>query len=129
MSVDPTEPTGGRVFIAFDSAEMLTWEPTWTQIDSYANLVTSYTIDRGRQYELDHTDVGRAVVSIADVAGILDPTNGSGPYFGQIEPLKQIALCRYNPVAGAWYTRYRGWIEELTYDFDPSQKVNRLTTA
>jgi hypothetical protein len=129
VSVDPTEPTGGRVFIALDPTEMLTWEPTWTQLDSHANLVTSYTIDRGRQYELDHTDVGRAVVSIADVNGILDPTNGSGPYFGQIEPLKQIALCRYNPVAGAWYTRYRGWIEELTYDFDPSGQVNRLTMA
>lgn len=36
---------------------------------------------------------------------------------------------RRNPVNGVWYTRYRGFVEELDYSFDPSQKVNRLTVT
>ena len=58
---DPT----GRFLIAFDDPT-LEPDPTWTRIDSYPHLVTSYTIDRGRQYELDRTDTGRATVQIAD---------------------------------------------------------------
>jgi hypothetical protein len=120
-------PTG-RFCLAFDDPT-LTWSPTWTRIDSNPNLVTSYTIDRGRQYELDRTDVGRAQVSIADVDGILDPTNSSGPYYGKIEPLLQAVISRRNPMDGTWYTRYRGFVEELDYVFDPSQRVNRLVVG
>jgi hypothetical protein len=123
-AVSPTGPTG-RFHLAFGQPT-LTWTPTWTRIDSYDSLVTSYTIDRGRQYELDRTDVGRAVVQIADRNGILDPTNSSGPFYGQIQPLLQALVCRQNPVTGSWYTRFRGFVEELDYSFDPSQRVNRL---
>jgi hypothetical protein len=34
---------------------------------------------------------------------------------------------RWNPVTAAWVTRFRGFIEEMDYSFDPSQQVNRLT--
>ena len=68
----------GRFNIAFDDPT-LTWEPTWTRLDNTDNLVTSYTIDRGRQYELDTTDTGRATVEITDTDGILDPTNPPAP--------------------------------------------------
>ena len=92
-------------------------------------MVTSYTIDRGRQLEFDRTDTGRATVEIADVDGILDPTNPTGPYYGQIEPLLQAVIQVRNPVDGVWYPRFRGWIDELDYSFDPSQQVNRLTVS
>lgn len=104
----------------------MTWAPTWTRIDNHDNLVTSYTIDRGRQYELDRTDVGRATVQIADRDGILDPTNPSGAYH-TIRPLMHIALGRHDPVADSWHTRFRGFIAELDYSFHPSQQVNMLT--
>src|SRR4029077_3877890 len=48
------------------------------------------------------------------------------PYYSQIEPLIQIALGRWNPVTDTWYTRYRGFVEDYDYSFDPSQQVNRL---
>jgi hypothetical protein len=127
---DPT----GRFLIAFDDPT-LEPTPTWTRIDSYPNLVTSYTIDRGRQYELDRTDTGRATVQVADPDGILDPTNPFGPFWDdtahdtKIRPLLQATLGRYNPVTDTWYTRYRGFIEELDYTFDPSQRFNRLTVT
>jgi hypothetical protein len=102
-------------------------DPTWTRIDSTDNLVASYTIDRGRQYELDQTDTGRASVVINDVDGILDPTNAVGPYYGQIEPLLQIAIALHNPVSDNWKPLFRGFIEDFDYTVDPSLKVNRLT--
>jgi hypothetical protein len=104
----------------------LTWAPTWTRIDSHPSLVASYTIDRGRQYELDRTDTGRATVAINDTHGILDPTNPDGPYYGKIEPLLQAIICRWNPVTDVWWSRFRGFIEDYDYVFDPSQQVNQL---
>ena len=118
-------PTG-VLSLAFDD-DSLVWDPTWTRIDSTPNLVASAQIDRGRQYELDRTDTGRATVSINDVDGVLDPTNSSGPYYGLIEPLVQAVICRHDPVRNAWRQRFRGFIEEMDYSFDPSQRVNRLT--
>jgi hypothetical protein len=120
----PTPPDG-RVLIALDDPT-LEPSPTWTRLDSNPNLITSYTIDRGRQYELDRTDVGRATVQIADQTGLLDPSNIYGPYYGKLEPLLQVMLGRWNPMDSTWYTRYRGFIEDFNYTIDPSQNVGRL---
>ncbi len=121
----PTAIATGRVNIAFDDGSLVA-NPTWTRIDDSRNLVASYTIDRGRQYELDRTDGGRALVRINDRNGVLDPTNPSGIYYGKIEPLLQITLGRYNPVLAEWQTRFRGFIAEYDYLFDPSQRINYL---
>lgn len=122
------EPTG-QFSIAFDDGSLV-WAPAWTSLaQDYPNLVTSYTIDRGRQYELDHTDVGRATVTIADIDGVLDPTNADGPFFGRIHPFHQAAIARWNPVTDDWWTRFRGFVENYSYDFDSSQQVNRLTVT
>src|SRR5262245_24711908 len=120
-------PTG-RFQIAFD-ADTLDWSPAWTTIDTTPALVASYSIDRGRQVELDRTDAGTATVVIRDRDGVLDPTNATSPYFGQIEPLKQARLRRWNPMAAEWQTRFRGFIESIDYDFNPSQLVNELTVT
>lgn len=126
-AVPPPPPPEGRFSLAFD-ATTLAPTPTWTVIESLPGVrVSGYTIDRGRQYELDHTDTGRAVIEITDRNGLLDPTNVSSPYFGKITPLKQAALCRRNPITNTWRWRFRGFVESLVYDFHPSQKVNRLT--
>jgi hypothetical protein len=120
------DPPDGRFFIAFDD-DWKTWAPTWTRLDSNPNLVTSYTIDRGRSYELDRTDSGRATVELADPTGIMDPTNTGGPYYGKIEPGLQAMIGRRNPITGEWRTRFRGFIDEYDYTFHPSQRVNTLT--
>lgn len=103
--------------------------PTWVRLDDDDNFVASYTIDRGRQFELDRTDGGRATVAINDRDGVLDPTNGGGLYAGAIQPLLQIVLGRYNPVLAEWQTRFRGFISDYDYVFDPSQRVNRLVLS
>jgi len=102
------------------------WAPTWTSLDTTDNLVTSFTIDRGRVFEMDQTDGGRATVEILDRDGVLDPTNPDGPHFGLIEPLLQCRLQSWNPVTATMEPRFRGWVSEWQYDFDPGQRVNRL---
>jgi hypothetical protein len=91
--------------------------------------VTSWSCDRGRQFELDRTDGGRAEVRIADRDGILDPQNTGGPYYAKLEPLLQAVLCRWDPVALEWQQRFRGFVSEYDYTFDPSQQINFLTVS
>jgi hypothetical protein len=124
----PPPPPEGRFHLAFDDPTLEPY-PTWTRLDSIPNLVGSYTIDRGRQYELDRTDTGRATVTVNDVDGTLDPTNPDGPYYGKIKPRMQAALCRHDPVGDSWEWRFRGFVEDFSYEFDPSQRVNRLTIS
>lgn len=119
---------GARFSLAF-SVTALDPYPTWTAIDTHPNLVTSYTIDRGRTYELDQMNGGTATVNIIDPDGILDPTNPAGPYYGQIRPLLQAVICRHNPVSNTWEERYRGFVETYSYEVDPSQQVNKLTVS
>lgn len=119
----------GRFSIALD-ANALDWDVTWTALDQeHPNLVTSYEIDRGRQFEFDQTEGGRATVQVLDPDGILDPTNASGPYYGQLEPSLQAALARYNPITEDWHTRFRGFIEDFDYTYDPSQRLGVLTIS
>jgi hypothetical protein len=117
----------GRVNVAFTD-DLWTWDPTWVAIDQiHDSLVTSYSIDRGRSYEVDRTDSGKATVQLTDPLGLLDPTNPSSPYLGRINPLVQVQLCRWDPMQEEWQPRFRGWISAINYTFDPSQVTNTLT--
>lgn len=120
------EPAG-RFSIGFD-ANTLDFDVEWTHLDQvHPNLITSYSIDRGRQFELDRTDGGRASVEVIDPEGILDPTSIASPYYGLLEPLLPARLGRRNPVTGEWYDRFRGFVEAFDYTLDPSQRYGRLT--
>lgn len=111
------------VVIAFDDP----WDavnPTWTRIDdpNAVDLVTGWSIDRGRSYELDKTATGSATVRIIDLNGLLDPTNSTSPYYGKIEPRKQAAIILQNPANGAWTMVFRGFIDGWNYTVDVSEK-------
>ena len=117
------DPVG--VAIAFGDTTLAA-SPTWTRLDSTDNLVASYSIDRGRSYELDRTGTGTATIAINDVDVLFDPTNSGSPYFGDIQPLKQAAIALQNPVTSNWLTIFRGFVEDYDYVLDPSQQVMRL---
>jgi hypothetical protein len=118
-------PPTARFQIAF-TGDTLDPDPAWTDLDDIIRMA-EYTIDRGRSFELDRVDTGRATVYLNDTQGILDPTNLSSPFHNKIQPLKQARLALWNPVLEDWYTRFRGFVDSFTYDFDPSQRVNRVT--
>lgn len=126
--VPPVVSSPEGISIAFDDPT-LEPDPTWTRIDSTDNFVANATIDRGRSFELDRMDTGRATIKINDQDGTLDPTNTTGPYFGKIEPLLQVAIALHDPVADTWTTIYRGFIDDYSYDADPSQRINFLTLS
>lgn len=119
---------GVRVGVAFNDVT-LEPDPTWTYLTDEPNLVASFSIDRGRSFEMDQTDAGRATVMVNDVDGLLDPTNTGSPYYGLLEPLLQIILDLYDPYAETWTTIYRGYIEEFDYSVHPSQQVTQMTIS
>ena len=126
-------PTG--ISLAFGN-NTLEPAPTWTRIDDTTAFpgvrVASYQIDRGRPSETQKTGGGTATVTLTDQHGALDPTNPTGPFTTptqKIQPLVQAAICRWNPVDLVWDTRFRGWIADYDYSFDPSQQVNQLTLS
>ena len=106
------------VCIAFTD-HALTAAPTWTSIDSY---VRSWTVDRGRSFELDKTQTGTASVTIVDTTGRFDPTNAGGAYYGNLDPNKQFAVFQVDPVSGSTATLFRGFVEDLECDVDVSEK-------
>jgi len=109
---------GVKVSVAFNDPT-LEPTPTWTALDD-DNFVSSYSIDRGRQVEFDRTDTGTAIVTINDKDGTLDPTNSLSPYYGLLEPLLQIKIELWDPVAEAFQIRFRGFIEDFDYTVAPS---------
>ncbi len=126
-------PPTARFQVAF-ADDALEPDPTWTDLDDLVR-VASYEIDRGRSFELDKVDTGRATILIHDTEGLLDPTNPGGPWYDPdeadlgIQPLRQARLAVWNPVLEDWYTRFRGFVESYVYEFDPSQMVNRVTIS
>ena len=114
--------------LAFDD-DTLNPTPTWTRLDAGVTRVAAYTIDRGRATILETTGGGTATVTINDVDGTLDPTNAGGDYYGKLDPLIQAAIARWNPVAEEWDTRFRGFVADYDYVFDPSQRLNVLTLS
>ncbi len=119
---------GVKISVAFNDTTLAP-SPTWTDITATDNLVAAYTIDRGRTVEFNRTDTGTATVSINDTAGLLDPTNSAGPYYGLLEPLLQIKIELWNPVTHAWLMRFRGFIDNFAYEVDPSTHQNAAGTT
>lgn len=111
--------------MAFDDVT-LEPDPNWTDMDEIMR-VASYDIERGRSYELDRVDTGRATITINDIDGLLDPTNPGSPFTTEIQPLKQARLAVWDPVREDWFTRFRGFVESYEYEFHPSQLVNVVT--
>lgn len=70
------------------------WGPYWNAsgvVTGRFSEVTPRTrgavgIQRGRQYELDQVRAGELSTALANTDGVLDPTNASGPFAGNIAP-------------------------------------------
>lgn len=124
------EGSGGvRVSVAFDDTT-LEENPVWTDVTAVSpSLVASYEIDKSRDFELDRQGNSSATIRLSDRDGVLDPTNSTGPYYTKLEPDIQIQIELWNPVAAEWQSRFRGYIEDFSYDLEASQRVNYLTVT
>lgn len=116
--------------VAFDAGAM-DESPVWTRLDDPAGpyVVTAVDISRGRAYELDRIESGTATVTMVDTSGVFDPTNTGSFFAGKLQPLKQAAYALRNPVTGAWETIYRGFVSELAYDVDATERYVTVTIS
>lgn len=117
MAVDAS-PGAGRVLIALADGPLVA-EPTWTRYDNLSNCrCPGWDCETGRQSELEVTDTGTARVYFNDRAGVLNDADLVG---------LQIMLQLYNPVTTTWHPRWRGHIDDISYDVNPS--VSGLATV
>jgi hypothetical protein len=86
-------------------------------------IVSSYTIDRGRSYELDQNSPGTASITLIDTTGELDPTGFSYPF----NPGTPAAIALRNPVTGTDSTIFRGHVQRLSYDLYQTEKYATVT--
>lgn len=116
------------VCVAFASAA-LEENPLWTRLDDPTGpfIVSEWSIDRGRTYELDKTGVGTASVKLIDLDGTFDPTNTGGPFFGDLNPMKQAAIALHNPVTDTWHTVFRGFVKRWSYDMYQTEDYCTVT--
>ncbi len=84
--------------------------PTWETVSG----VQSWTIDRGRNFELEKTRTGTAVVNLVDTNGDFDPTNTGALYY-PFGPLFQAAIVLQNPVDSTLSTLFRGFCSRLEW--------------
>jgi len=88
--------------------------------------VAQWEIRRGRQDELEKTSTGEATILVHDIEGFYDPSNVSSPYFGQLDGAPA-SLNLHNPITNTWHTRFRGTVDEYSYDLNPAQVDNQVT--
>lgn len=104
--------------------------PTWTRVDGHDgdyHAVASWSIDRGRQSDVDKTGTGTATVNIVDTTGDFDPTNATGPFFQVFGPSSQAAIALWNPVDEEWQTVFRGHVAERSGEWDVSKKFQTVS--
>lgn len=96
--------------LSFSSTAVMVGSPTWTRYDLNYK-VTSVTIDRGRQFELDKTGTGTAVVELVDETGDFNPNNSSRV----VDILHHGAFALAHPVSGSTATLFRGYVDSIQW--------------
>lgn len=77
-----------------------------------SDLIFSVSIRRGRQRLLSEFEAGTASVTVIDQNGDFNPSNVSGPYYGDLVPLRKIQISA--DYDGSSYILFTGFI--TTYD-------------
>lgn len=113
------------ISVAFDDSA-LEANPTWTRLDTDYQ-VQSVTIRRGRRYETDRMDAGRATVTLIDTTGDFDPTYAGAAFANQLVPGRQAGVALRNPTDATWSPLIRGHVEGWYYDVHPSLDFATVT--
>lgn len=113
------------VSVAFDDTA-LEANPTWTRLDTDYQ-VQSISIRRGRRYESDRMDAGRATITLIDTTGDFDPTYPLAAFADRLLPGKQAGVALRNPTDGSWSPLIRGHVEGWYYDVHPTLDFATVT--
>jgi len=95
-----------------------------TPID-VTSQVTEVNIRRGRDRVFDTYEAGTAVIRLLDMTGDLNPQNASGPYYGDILPLRQVRIS--TSYSGSDYFLFSGYITSYDYEWQPGADIAYVT--
>lgn len=80
--------------------------PTWTDV---SNWLQGFTIERGRQQELNRMEAGTARILLDNLDRRFDPSNAASPYAPNVVPMRRVRLSAvYNSVT---YRLFSGYAE------------------
>tara|TARA_A100001201_G_scaffold140905_1_gene135065 strand:- start:215 stop:1483 length:1269 start_codon:yes stop_codon:yes gene_type:complete len=117
MSVAFNSDVDLTIGIAFNSEPFATSQ-TFTDVSAY---VRSFSINRGRQHDLDSFQTGTASVVLDNLDDRFNPLNTSSPYYDsansvtKITPFRQVRLQATQ--GGTTYTIFRGFITAYPESF------------
>jgi len=77
--------------------------------------VISISTRRGRDRVTDHYNAGSATIQFIDQTGDFDPKNASGPYYGEILPMRQIRISA--SYSGNTYYLFTGFITSWDFEY------------
>lgn len=89
------------------------------------SLITGITIRRGRDRSFDSYNAGTAAITFIDSTGDYNPQNVSGPYYGEILPLRQIRISA--SYSGTIYYLFSGYITNWDYQWEKGADVAFVT--
>jgi len=87
------------------------------------NTVRSIETNRGRNREIDEYGTGTATVVFNDNDRTFDPAYNGSPYFGQIVPMKRIAIRCGN------INLFAGWVDDWRVTYEPGDNLSRVTAS
>jgi len=95
--------------------------PIWTNITEW---VEQFNVRRGRQRELDRFEPGTASLTLDNDDRRFDPSNGSGPYYPNVLPVRRVRIrAIYNNVI---YDIFNGYAGGWPQDY-PTKHLNKVT--
>lgn len=118
-----------RVRIAFADGPYVA-SPTWTDVTSYVRAVNT---SRGRTDDWQDFDSGTATVVLDNRTRRFDPTYTAGPYYGNLQPRRQIYIDATTDGGSTYKNVFRGYIDSwpvtlTAAGFDSTVTVNCYDT-
>lgn len=103
------EPRNFAVEVSFTTDALA--EPVWVDI---SGDVRAWDTTRGRSRELERFQPGRATVVLDNTSGAYDSANATGPWFGNLRPMRRIRI--RETFSGATYPRFDGYVDRWQLD-------------
>ena len=86
-----------------------------------SSQTTRISTKRGRNLIQDEYEAGQATIRIVDPDGDFNPQNVSGPYYGNLLPLRKVQVAA--TYSGTTYNIFNGYITEWKYTYPTGQEI------
>lgn len=95
------------------------------QVVDISSLVQQISIRRGRDRVFEEYSPGTATIRFIDTTGDWNPNNASGPYYGQILPMRQVKI--ETTYSGTGYGLFTGFIQSWDWEWDYVNSIAWVT--